>query len=71
MAKLVDALDLGSSDLRHGGSSPPSRILFVTKKTGGEIKRPGDENLQAFLYFCFFGKFADGTISVVRQTLAG
>ncbi len=28
VAELVDALDLGSSFLRSGGSSPPFRILF-------------------------------------------
>src|SRR5262245_22792080 len=27
VAELVDALDLGSSGVTHGGSSPPSRIL--------------------------------------------
>ena len=29
MAELADALDLGSNAARHGGSSPPSRTIFI------------------------------------------
>ncbi len=29
MAELADALDLGSSGISHGGSSPPFRIVRV------------------------------------------
>ena len=31
MAELVDALDLGSSTSRFGGSSPPSRTKYKIK----------------------------------------
>ena len=30
VAKLVDALDLGSSAARHGGSSPSIRTYYLT-----------------------------------------
>ena len=33
VAELADALDLGSSAARRGGSTPFTRIIFVRKKT--------------------------------------
>ena len=32
MAELADALDLGSSGVTRGGSSPPSRIIITTRR---------------------------------------
>ena len=37
VAKLVDALDLGSSAARHGGSSPSTRTLKKTKKVNNGL----------------------------------
>ena len=43
VAKLVDALDLGSSALRHGGSSPFARTIDESVRTTRTLNI---ENLQ-------------------------
>lgn len=68
MAKLVDALDLGSSALRHGGSSPfirtqnqtlnfsiniPKLGVFSYYTTPKNTKRFGHYNQQKGFRQCF------------------
>ena len=56
MAKLVDALDLGSSALRLGGSSPSARTPSLT-----DLKSKSCTLVQLFFYaqiFVFIKRFA-------------
>ncbi len=45
MAELADALDLGSSGSRRGGSSPPFRIEQLTDFSGTRSGGPLVKNL--------------------------
>src|SRR5436309_14600947 len=50
VAELADALDLGSSGSRRGGSSPPFRIKQLTDssgtRSGGPSKEPSKRGFQ-------------------------
>ena len=53
MAELVDALDLGSSKLSFGGSSPPNR----NKKLRSRFKNNLFSNVKNIEYFTVFPYF--------------